>query len=370
MNYQETSSVKNAFETLTGEEPPKGKLGKIAKRMRAPTPAFHDDPVRELRRLVQQRKNQTRAAVRLEAMQADRKRLKEGPNGEEKGSKILCTLPDDLRSDLLATSGRIKALNAGLDSQIETQLKQLPIYEHFFSKVYGCGTVTAAYYTAMIRIDISVKSSQLRRYCGYATDATGRIERRTGGPKKTGGTGTYNDDLRTMGYLLFSAMRKNAARFTTCSAHAATKPEKPKKKDPEGHKIWREATLACDDCRRTDVPYGHTTKYLTRAADAKRGALSVGMPRFKADSKGFHKAIDLFLEDMYLVWRSLEGLPVWPEYHAMKLGFVHGGKVCINEPRLITLEKALETVGYLGKTKVTFFQGDVAAEDEEDESVD
>jgi len=367
MNHQETSSVKNAFQSLTGEEPPKGKLGKIAKRMRAPTPAFHDDPVLELRRLVQQRKNQTRAAVSLEGMQKHRTRLKEGPNGEKKGSTILCALPDDLRADLLATAKRVRTLNASLDSQIETQLKQLPIYQHFFSKVYGCGAVTAAYYAAMIRIEISVKSSQLRRYCGYATDATGRIERRTGGPKRTGGTGTYNDDLRTMGFLLFMAMRKNAAKFTTCDAHAASK---PKKSDPEGYAAWRKETLSCNDCQSTAAPYGYTTKYLTRAADAKRGALSVGMPPYKADKKGFHKAIDLFLEDMYLVWRSFEGLPVWPEYHAMKLGFVHGGKVCINEPRLITLEKAIETVGYLGKTKVTFFQGDVAAEDEEDESVD
>jgi len=36
---------------------------------------------------------------------------------------------------------------------------------------------------------------------------------------------------------------------------------------------------------------------------------------------------------------------VWPDYHAAKLGYSHGGKVCVSAPKTMMLEDALVCVG-------------------------
>jgi len=59
-----------------------------------------------------------------------------------------------------------------------------------------------------------------------------------------------------------------------------------------------------------------------------------------AHSKGWHAAADVLVEDMYIVWRAQLGLPVWPDYHAAKLGYSHNGKICVDAPRTMTLEEA------------------------------
>jgi hypothetical protein len=56
---------------------------------------------------------------------------------------------------------------------------------------------------------------------------------------------------------------------------------------------------------------------------------------------------------MYTIARTLEGLPVWPSYLAAKLGYMHGGKICINEPKVLTLEEAKAAIGYVGSTPLT-----------------
>jgi hypothetical protein len=217
------------------------------------------------------------------------------------------------------------------------ELKRVDVYQLFLSKVFGCGPVVSSYLIAMIRTDRLNKVSNLRRYCGYACDESGRLERRSGGPKfdpqgvRTEGTGTFNDDLRRCIWQMFSAMWKNAAK----------KSEK--------------------------APYGSTTKYLTRWREAKAGALAVGMPKGKAHSKGMHKAADLFIEDLYTVLCALTGLPVWPSWYAMKLGFYHGGKVCVNQPKMLSVEEAITLVGNVGSTPLAKPAGD--EEDEVEEEV-
>jgi hypothetical protein len=71
------------------------------------------------------------------------------------------------------------------------------------------------------------------------------------------------------------------------------------------------------------------------------------------DDTGRRKATDVFLEDLYLVWRASEGLPVWPAWYAKERGHYHGGKVCVNEPEIITVDEALELIGLKARSVAT-----------------
>ena len=82
--------------------------------------------------------------------------------------------------------------------------------------------------------------------------------------------------------------------------------------------------------------------------DVKHRELSAGRTKAHSDSKGWHKAADVFLEDLYIVWRAMEGLDIWPSYYAAKLGYMHGGKISVNAPTRMTVEDALAVVGYVG----------------------
>lgn len=322
-------TISKAIEHITGPEAPEGALGKAVKKAkrRLHSVPVHDDPAAELRRLVRLHKNHTNTKVRLHHMRSDR-------TNQETGETIPCTLPDDIREDLKAAEKRIADHNTMLETEMTRALRQLPIYQHFLSKVFGCGPVVAAYLCAMVRIDRAPKISNLIRYCGYAVDPnTHRLERRVGAPKHNPdgtlnpeGTGTFNDDLRRCIWQMLAAMWKNAAKKTA------------------------------------KAPHGQTTKYLTRWREAKHGALSAGKPKGFAHKKGMHKAAALFIEDLYTVWRAMEGLPVWPSYHAAKLGYAHGGKVCVNEPKLLTFDEALALVGNVGGAPLS---APIADQDEE-----
>jgi hypothetical protein len=64
-----------------------------------------------------------------------------------------------------------------------------------------------------------------------------------------------------------------------------------------------------------------------------------------AHSYGWHKAADILIEDLYIVWRTLAGMPVWPSYYAAKLGYEHGGKISVNAPKMLSLDEAKALVG-------------------------
>lgn len=257
----------------------------------------HDDPREELRRLVRKHNALTKASVALTHMASDRK-------NRETGETIPCLLPEDDRVDLLDTATRRKKSAKKMETAMLRQLRQIPIYQHFLAGVYGCGPVVAAYLVAEIDIHKSVKISNLKRFCGLAV-FDGRLERRTKGQRNY-----YHSGMRTRLYQMMDAMRKN--------------------------------------CRKSGV----TTKYVTIWDDYKHRAAHMQPEpekKGKAESKGRWKACDVFIEDLYTVWRALEGLPVWPSYHDGVLrGHKHGGEKCHNVPVDLTVERALEVVGSPG----------------------
>lgn len=89
------------------------------------------------------------------------------------------------------------------------------------------------------------------------------------------------------------------------------------------------------------------SRYRKRLVDKKHGLQTTrpDQPAAWHERTAQRCAERLFIEDLYIVGRTMLGLHVWPDYHASRCGYSHGGKVCVNEPIKLTLEEALALVG-------------------------
>jgi len=305
-------------------------LKSVAKKLEHKTPVVpvHDDPRRELKRLVRLHNAHTKNSVALHHMGSDRV-------NHETGETIPCLLPLDGiggQVDLLDASERQKKAASKLEPAIERELRKLPVYSKFLKHVYGVGPVVAGYLCAYIDINRAVKPSQLQRYCGLAV-INGRFERREGGPKydadgnvNRDAGGTFNQELRTRIFQAFSSMWRTGSG-----------------KDSKYLTHWRniKARALLDE----------------RVVDGrlKSGERDLSVNGF-AHSKGWHAAAQLFLYDLYMVWRASEGLPIWTTWYDWARGYEHGTGSALpreNAPRMMTLDEVLELVGDVGKQPVS-----------------
>lgn len=281
---------------------------KIAKHVTEVEAPAYEDPVAQLRRLVQEHASTNKACVATELRSSDRTFKDKDEAGKETKVTLKCRLPQTV---IDAEKAHVAALKKHMDHLVKcmrSTLKSIPLWTEFLSKVRGCGPVTGAYLLAFVDFSRCEKPSDLRRYCGLGV-TDGRADRRTKGQKLS-----YNASLKTALFLMFDSLRRTT---TKC-------PEK--------------------------------SKYLRRWNEAKHGLLLTRGPlgtkeqsQGFCDSKARRKAQDLFVEDLYIVGRSLAGLPVWPSWYAKAMGYEHGGKVAVLAPKMLTLEEALSVVGVSGE---------------------
>lgn len=318
-----------------GTDDPAGPLGKHKRRKKAAEPPANEDPRAELKRLVQEHRALTKKATAIVNMTVDKK-------SRATGEPIPSRVPEDVKVEMLAVVETMKKRAEQLESKMSKQLKQVPVYQHFLSRVFGLGPVVCAYLVAEIDVHRAEKVSQLRRYCGLAV-IDGRLERPRAGVKLG-----YNGELRTRLYQAFSSMWKNAAKKSAACPNGATS----KYLD-----VWRNYKHRMQHSERFDMKRNRLTNFDSEGERAGAKAL--------IHAAGWHKAADVLVEDIYTVWRTLEGLPVWPSYHAAKLGYAHGGRIVRNEPRLLTLEEALDVVGDPG-AKPAMVEAVMVGDDEEE----
>lgn len=266
-----------------------------------------DDPKEEIRKIMLQHHAATKASVGLKHMSTDRK-------NEETGEVIKCRLPEDTALVLQEAGKRAKADANALKTPIRRELRKLPIYTEFLKDVFGFGEVVSGYIASDIDFHKCVKPSQLKRFCGMAV-INGKLERRTKGQKNA-----YNANMRTRLFQAFSAMWKNAAKEGVTTKYL---------------EIWRNTKHR--ELSRPEVINGKV----------ERNGKMVSAKGI-AHKKGWHKACDVFLEDLYMMGRALEGLEVWPSYYAAKLGYEHGGKISVNAPKRLTVDEAKELIGFVG----------------------
>lgn len=370
-------------QTLDPAPPAKGELGKMARKIttsakaRAKVAPVHADPRAELRRLVNDHKLLTMKAKSIAQMCMDRT-VRMGPN---KGATIPSGVSVDRKSEMIAVADALKKDATRLESLMTSELKKLPIFTLFLNHVFGMGPVVSAYLVALIdimaaeRMALSqhrgcdarivtddevraalaaglplraTKISNVRRFCGLAV-INGRLERPTRGVKLG-----YCGELRTRLYQALSAMWKNSAKRYA---------DRPNGSTSKYLEVWRGYKHRMQHSDRLDV-----------ARNVLRDDASDGKGRPGArgliHAAGWHKAADVLIEDLYTVWRALEGLPVWPSYYAAKLGFNHGGSIAVNAPKMLTAEEALAVVGYVGASPAAAPVEDIEMPDEEDDGAD
>jgi len=305
------------------------KIEKAMKR-RAYVPST-DDPREELRRLVLEHKAITKAAVAIDNMARDKQpHDTEGmhpDNIKRLVDHLKCRLPEDVAVDLRETAKRQREKAAQLESAMKKELKKIPIYEVFLQHVpYLRGPVVSAYLIAEIDIHKATKPSSLRMFCGMAV-VDGRIVRRQKGQKNP-----YNAEMRVRLFQAFGAMWQGSAKKTRAF------PDGSSNKYLE---IWTNyKTRAVSNGRIVD---GKIQRIVNgELGDGKNDTVSA---KGFVHSTGWHKACDVFLCDLYTVWRALEGLPVWPTYVEWITGYAHGGIPKVNEPEMLTLDDALSRVG-------------------------
>jgi hypothetical protein len=312
--------------------------------------AVHE-PYEELRKLVLQHKALIHTSKAANQMTKDRTVRRDTPFAK-KGDILKCRLPDDARQELETVAKNMKMRAASLARAMKSVLKEIPIYRLFLKNVFGLksGAVIAAYIVSEIDIrdrpdGRSLKPSMLRRFCGLAV-IDGRLER-----KKAGQKNRYNAEMRMRLFQFCSSMWKNAAKVSEDRPYGTTS---------KYLEIWKNYKHRMQRSERYDVATNMLLEF-GKEDKVRKGARAV------IHATGWHKAADVFIEDLYIVWRAIEGLPVWPDYHAAKLGYSHGGRICVNAPRMISVAEALQLVdGYQGRAAEELIE-DLGADARQDE---
>lgn len=316
------NQVTEMLEVQTGH----GALAKTAKRLRrakVATPSC-EDPREELRHLVRQHVALTKVATANMNMGRDK-------TDRTTGDVIKCRLPADAMIEVQGLAKILTKKANGLESAMLRELRKIPIYTLFLKHVFGVGPIVAAYLVSEIDIQRATKPSNLRRFCGLAV-INGRLEGSIAGQ-----VNRFSKEMRKRIFQALCAMWKNAAKKSAAAPYGVT-------------------TKYLDVWRGYQQRIEHSDRVFDRGVDATgtwTGKLVNGQgktvsARGFARSTGWHKAADVLVEDLYTMWRAIEGLPVWPSYYAAKLGYEHGGKISVNAPRMLSVEEAQAVVGVVG----------------------
>lgn len=314
-------AIHEVVSEFTETPKPRGKLRKLARARPLPEPV-HSDPRSELRRLVKQHANWNKTIVSLDHMRSDR-------TNRETGETIPCLLPTDTRADLERAEERLRENDDRLVREMARALKQLPIWKTWLRGVAGIAEKTGAILVGETDISLATKPSSLKMFFGTCPDvATGRLVRRTAGQKNR-----YHSGIRTALYTAFESMPKNGAKATSDAPHGQTN----KYLD-----VWHNALFGSLHDPRFNGKTWHHQK-----PDGTQQSIPGGHLYLR--KRAMWKAVEVFVEDLYVVWRALDGLPVWPDYYDVRRGHMHGGTpIGWTGPRAVSLEEALELVGNCG----------------------
>lgn len=180
--------------------------------------------------------------------------------------------------------------------RLERDIQDYPIYTEFLKNVRGCGPAMAGVIISEIDISKAKYASSLSKFCGLdvVINAEGIGEGRS--RKKHHLVDQYYVDAhgepQVKKGLSFSPMLKTKLMGVLASCFL-----------------------------RNKSPYADIyTQYKFRLQNSPRHA-------DKSDGHKHNMAmrymIKIFLQDLYVAWRTLEGLPVAPPYSQAKLGLLH-----------------------------------------------
>lgn len=176
--------------------------------------------------------------------------------------------------------------------QLEKALQEYPIYTEFLEGVRGCGPAMSAVIVSEIDITRAKYASSLWAYAGLDVAQDGR------------GRGKYEEHLIKVPYTDKNGEAKEKLSIT--------------------FKPWLKTKLVrvlAGSFIKTGSPYAeHYYNYKHRIeTDPKHTGKTIG----HVHNMALRYMTKRFLCDLYVAWRTLEGLEVHAEYHEAKHGHVH-----------------------------------------------
>lgn len=238
-----------------------------------------------------------------------------------------------------------------LMSEATLLCREHPVYQEFLRHAGGIGDVTALHLLGRIDIQQAEKPSQLKAYCGVRCGPGGRLIRRTKGEVLT-----YDQYLRVALYAASSSTLMTLGTMIKGTQDLRSKTE---------HKLVRYAYEKLHSMAHGPQFHAPSKLYIQGPVEAiplVRAALDSGASFPKGKDLGSFdpalagcrvgpavgamlgalrwKILSLFLDDLYIIWRSIEGLPVWPTWYDRSRMHTHGGvRLTSLEPRIWTPEE-------------------------------
>jgi len=279
-------------------------------------------------------------------------------NGQDKGGILhdITILPKDVKN-LELISQNAKEQEGVIEDMIKECLKNFPIWNEWLKNVKGIGTIGAGWCLAEFDIEKATTVSKMWQYAGYNPSMVigkKRVEK-----------GKYKNEMGEIIEEIHS--KKNGVN--SISYVVLTNTEIRGDKQTPGflrpyNKRLRTAlygTVACAFLKAVGSEYGKIyynfyvpEKYRKDQAEMKKrpdlagrfGVYDISEKvtrEMKAGGKieykpwkdctkahrsaaAIRKMMKQFLTDLYVNWRTIDGLPVRPPYSEEKLGHVHSGK--------------------------------------------
>ncbi len=223
-----------------------------------------------------------------------------------------------------------------LNAEAKTLCKEHPAWDEFLRRAGGVTAATAIHLLGRINIQQAEKPSQLKAYCGVRCGPGGRLIRRTAGVKLS-----YDSFLRSVLYTMADSRLRRLGAYKKGTNILV---------DVNESKLVRYAYEKLHSMAHGPQFHAASKLYiqgpvegipLVRAYLDKGGSLPKGKDLGAIDPSlaGCRvsppigamlgalrwKILSLFLDDLYVVWRSIEGLPVWPTWYDRSRMHTHGG---------------------------------------------
>lgn len=215
---------------------------------------------------------------------------------------------------------------------LSDSVKQFPIWNAFMSDVKGCGPLMAAVIISYIDIEKATYPSSIYRFAGLdVVPVTTQRDYDPGVDKMEDALPMYEDD----GSEHFVVEETKYEGRSRKSAHLVEHTYK----DKEGNEKKRRG-ISFNPFLKTKLIGVLGTSFI-KCGGKYREIYDDYKNRLnnRIDTKDFTKAhkhnmairyaVKRFLADLYIAWRTLEGLEVHEEYAAAKLGIIHSKPNCV-----------------------------------------
>lgn len=308
MNLKKAQEVIDelSFNLLGGRDAGQIAVTQAERRAIRKSRANGTDAEKELRRLAREHKGWIQMAT---AVENRTKSVERGPR------KVLPPY-DAVKRQLILNTARIYRLCAEeVACQMEVELRHIPIWREFLSKAWYCGPILSSYVVSMLDPEFNeakggvTKATTFTRFCGLAV-VDGGLERGESGKPRA-----YSVWMRTELYK-WAVLSKTGRKALGCTSKYLD---------------------VYDRTKARFVAMGDEEGRFTTAGGKDRSAKNHG------EKAGVRDMARYLLEDLYLVWRAMKGLPVYPYRYAH---LVKPGTV-------VTLERAWEVVGDVGSRKLS-----------------